>query len=1053
VAEFRMPHADRPLSPLLVPVIAALLIVVALVDVMTPLGVAEWVFYIAPVSLAMFASDRRLPFLVAGACTLLIAIGGYLSDPAGPVSVQTAVLNRGMAVSVIWLIAAAGWQHIKNRLFLAERDWLRASRTALAERLQGEQQLARMAEGVLRYLCEAVDAPVGVLYAAEDDGVLRRVAGHAAADGAGDETVAVGRGLVGQAAQNRSILTVRDVPAGHLPVTSGLGTSTPRQLVLVPATADRTVTGVIELGFLRPVEPLALELLETSAEPIGVALRSLHYRSRLETLLVETREQAERLHRQQEELRVVNEELEEQSSALRDSQERLESQQAELEQTNAQLEEQNEALEGQRDALARAQGQLVEKANELGRASQYKSEFLANMSHELRTPLNSALILSKLLADNVAGNLTDEQVQHAGTIHAAGNDLLALINDILDLSRIEAGRVDLQAETVQLSSVLESLRRTFRPLTEQKQLAFDVVEEAGTPAALVTDPLRLQQILRNLLSNAVRFTDRGSVTLTVVAADAERVAFTVADTGIGIDPDEHDRIFEAFHQGAPGGLRKSGGTGLGLTISRELARRLGGDVTLVSTPGQGSRFTLVLPIRFAEEAGHETPRPLPPETLADRPRLRRRADDARPSDAPAPPAPPARQPSWGVVDDDRGALEPGQRAVLIVEDDARFATILRDLAREQGFRCLVATSAAEGLALAREHLPSAILLDVQLPDDSGLTVLERLKARPATRHIPIHVVSVADYAQQALEMGAVGFAVKPVRREDLEDAFRRLTARIEQDMRRVLVVEDVEEQRRLIVRLLAADNVEVVAAGTANEALQALQAQSFDCMVLDLGLPDMTGFDLLERMTAEGFAFPPVIVYTAHRLTREEELALRRFAGSIVIKGVRSTERLLDEVTLFLHQVESRLPADQQRILRDIRNRDAFLEGRRVLLVEDDVRNVFALTSILEPRGAKLVIARNGREALTALAETERDGSPPIDLVLMDVMMPEMDGLTATRTIRRNPAWQKLPIIALTAKAMPDDREKCLDAGANDYITKPLDVDKLLSLVKVWMPK
>jgi CheY-like chemotaxis protein len=1037
-----MGRLERQEHPLLRAGIVLAMVAVFAAELVTPLGIAEWVFYLVPVALSLFLWRPWAPLLVAAVATLLMAAGAFVTPQVAGFPVGIARLNRAFGVVALWGLAVIAMRFIRSRLELRMRDWLRRGQGEVAAVLQGEIDLDDVARDAVRVLCTYLDAPVGALWVVDADGRYRRLGGVALAEGTGGpDGVAVGEGLVGQAVRDRRILRLDDVPLDRLPVLSGLGAMAPRHLVVAPLTADRDVTGVVELGFFHAVEPTDLELLAAVAEPIGVAIRSVHYRRRLEELLAETQQQAERLQVQQEELRVVNEELEEQGRALRDSQARLEAQHAELEQTNVQLEEQTQALERQRDALARAQTDLLEKADELGRASQYKSEFLANMSHELRTPLNSALILSRMLADNKTGTLTPEQVQWAESIYSAGNDLLMLINDILDLSRIEAGRMELSPDTLDVGALTEMLRRTFTPLARERRLELAIAVAPDTPATIVTDPLRLQQILRNLLGNAIKFTEAGRVSLDVAPRAGGQIAFVVRDTGIGIAPELHESIFEAFRQ-VQSGHRPAGGTGLGLTISRELARCLGGDIHVESAPGAGSTFTLVVPERLAEEVAVRPtpPAPRPPPAAVVRATL---ATQPAPAASAATPA-----------DDDRDTVRPGERTLLVVEDDRRFARILYDLAHELGYRCLLAPTAAEGLSFALRYLPSAILLDVHLPDHSGLAVLEEVKRTPAIRHIPVHVMSVADYGQQAREMGAVGYARKPLQRSDLEAAVRAIERRIDHGPRRVLVVEDAPSQREHIKALLGSSDVEVVCVGSGRDALAALAAQSFDCVVLDLKLPDMSGFELLEQMAAVGpAAFPPVIVYTGRSLGRDEEQRLRRFASSIVIKGARSPERLLDEVTLFLHQVEARLPPEQQRILREVRSREAFLEGRRMLLVEDDVRNVFALTSLLEQKGARLEIARNGREALAALERANGNAAAAFDLVLMDIMMPEMDGITAMREIRRRPEWRKLPIIALTAKAMADDREKCLEAGANDYITKPLDVDKLLSLIKVWLPK
>jgi len=958
---------------------------------------------------------------------------------------------RGLTTRVTWGGSVLLLSLIASAALMTSRDyrrreadvWIRGSQAALGVHLQGEQRLESLGGRTLEFLTARLNAQVGAVYVREGDGTLRRVGGYALPPEAAAETIADGEGLLGQAARDGGLRHVTAVPEGYWQVSSGVGRSRPREVVIAPAAVDGTVFAVIELGFLHAVGAPEIELLRRASESLGIAVRSARDRSRLEELLEETQRQAEELQTQQEELRVNNEELEEQSRALKESQARLETQQEELEQTNIHLEEQSETLSRQKAALAASQAVLSEKAAELERSNHYKSEFLANMSHELRTPLNSSLILAKLLADNKTGNLTDEQVRFAQTISSAGYDLLALINDILDLSKIEAGKVEVSPALLPVRTTVDGLVAGVEAVARDKGLALRAEIDPGAAERIETDPQRLGQILKNLLSNAIKFTERGEVVLRVFAAGPDALGFSVRDTGIGIAADQRDLIFEAFRQADGSTHRKYGGTGLGLSISRDLARLLGGDIVVDSQPGLGSTFTLTLPLVYTPRSGvPAVPAPHPP--------------------APAPPAraaaatvavPPASHvlahPS---VPDDRGALTPGSRRILVVEDDTRFAEILRDLAHEMGFQCVVTHSANDGLAAARAFTPDAVLLDVNLPDHSGLGVLDQLKHNPATRHIPVHVASVADFTQEALERGAIGYALKPVKRDDLILAFRRLESKFSQSLRRVLVVEDDPRQRESIRQLLANGDVQITAVDTAADALTQLRGTTFDCMVMDLNLPDLSGYELLERMASEeDMPFPPVIVYTGRSLSRDDELRLRRFSKSIIIKDARSPERLLDEVTLFLHQVEASLPVERQRMLQAARNRETALDRRRILVVEDDARNIFALSSVLEPKGAQIEIARNGREALETLARNDAAGTP-IDLVLMDIMMPEMDGLTAMREIRRRPGWGKLPIIALTAKAMRDDQEKCLAAGANDYIAKPLDVEKLLSLVRVWMP-
>ncbi|HWV60963.1 MAG TPA: response regulator [Sphingopyxis sp.] len=920
------------------------------------------------------------------------------------------------------------------------QQWHQTGQIGLAAAMLGALKTEELGENILTFLTKYLGANGGAIFAGDGAQYRRIGALGVPADATIVERFALKEGLLGQAAADRDVSLLSDIPDGYLTIGSALGQDKPRHLAIAPAAADDVVQGVVELGFLQPVGVHALAFLDQASAPIGVALRSARFRAELQDLLEETQRQSEELQVQSEELRVSNEELEEQGRALKESQVRLEQQQAELEQTNVQLEEQAERLEAQRNSLAESKTAVELKARELEQASRYKSDFLANMSHELRTPLNSLLILSKLLGDNPDGNLTDEQVKYADTIKASGNDLLTLINDILDLSKIEAGHVEVQPEAVPIERLATDLRQMFQPVASERGLQFDIMVAADCPATIDTDRQRLEQILKNLLSNAFKFTEKGSVGLSVERAGTDRLELAVTDTGIGLAKDHQQEIFNAFHQADGSISRKYGGTGLGLSISRELARLLGGSITLSSQPGEGSRFALSVPLSYdpALAASHDAPAVPPREVTA-----------ATASQKPAKP-----RTRSGKVSDDRHALNSSGRILLVIEDDETFARIVCDLSHEMGFQCIVAGTAEEALRLAREFKPNAVVLDVGLPDQSGLAVLDQLKRDVATRHIPVHVVSGSDHTQTALSLGAIGYVIKPVEREALAGVLETLGAQLARTVRRVLIVEDDPVQREAVTRLLAAGDVETVGVGTAAECLEQLKQETFDCMVLDLTLPDASGFELLETLHEdEAHGFPPVIVYTGHELSANDEQHLRRYSDSIIIKGARSPERLLDEVSLFLHQVVTELPIEQQKMIQKARHRDAILEGRRILVVEDDVRNVYSLTNILEPRGAVIEIARNGREAIEALEKSANGDGSATDLVLMDVMMPVMDGLTATREIRKDARWKKLPIITLTAKAMPDDQQNCIEAGASDYMAKPIDVDKLLSLVRVWMPR
>ncbi|MES2987744.1 MAG: response regulator [Pseudomonadota bacterium] len=957
---------------------------------------------------------------------------------------QTATMSGVLsALFGIALTIAIGILIHRSTLARVRQAWLQAGEVGLAQAMLGDKNVQQLSESILDFLTPYLGAQASVLFKGENDVFEKTAMLGVPGDAAVPKSFILREGLLGRAAADGKPVVLGDVPDGYLTIGSGLGRDTPRHLVIAPFSADGVVNAVIEFGFLHPIDEQTLEFLEQVAQPIGIALRTARFRTELQNLLEATQRQSEELQVQSEELRVSNEELEEQGRALKESAVRLEQQQVELEQTNSQLEEQAQLLETQRDDLARSSSAVELKARELEQASQYKSDFLANMSHELRTPLNSLLILSKLLGDNPNGNLSDEQTQYARTIQASGNDLLNLINDILDLSKIEAGHVDVRAETVTLKRLASDLRRTFDPIARERSLEFAIDIVDGLPASITTDRQRLEQILKNLLSNAFKFTEEGRVALRIEPVEGKRLSLTVTDTGIGISPEKHQAIFEAFRQADGAINRKYGGTGLGLSISRELSRLLGGSIALTSEPGAGSSFTVTIPLDYDPAQVEARPAPAAPAASEPVTVAAWRSTDTSVK----------RKARRQAVEDDRDRLEATRRMLLIVEDDRTFAGIVRDLSREAGFQCLVAGTAEEALALAREYKPNAIVLDLGLPDQSGLAVLDRLKREDATRHIPIHVISASDQTQTAFSLGAMGYLVKPVKREELAHALEALEAQLTRTMRRVLIVEDDNVQRDAVSKLLAGPEIEIVGAGTAAECLKLLSEQTFDCMVLDLSLPDASGYSLLETLSKDdAHSFPPVIVYTGRDLSAEDEQQLRRYSSSIIIKGAKSPERLLDEVTLFLHQVVSELPPEQQKMIQQARNRDALLEGRRILIVEDDVRNVYSLTNILEPRGANITIARNGQEGLDALEK--RAGTPDaIDLVLMDVMMPVMDGLDATRRIRKDSRWSKLPVIMLTAKAMPDDQERCLEAGANDYMAKPLDVDKLLSLVRVWMPR
>ena len=1028
---------------LLYGMLGLLVALVFLVDLFVPLGTAVWIIYLVPTVLSYLAWRQQIPLLIAAVSTILVILGFSVDRPG--IDPSVAIVNRTMGVVTLWVLAAIGVYFIRNKIAVRLQEWLQTGQTRLSHAISGDITVDRLGSELAKFLSDYLGARAVAIYARDSEQFSRIATNGVPADAPVPTDLKRGDGLLGQAiAENRTI-EVKDLPDNYLYFGSGLGRAKPSTVIIAPTREDHDVNGVIEIGYLGAAPEGAVELLERISGPIGIAIRSARYRARLHELLEETTRQAEELRAHGEELSAANEELEKQSQALQDSQARLELQQAELEQSNAQLEEQTQLLEAQRDDLARAQAVLEEQAAELKTASRYKSEFVANMSHEMRTPLNSLLIMARLLADNRGGNLTPEQVSFAETIETSGNDLLTLINDILDLSKIEAGKLDLQPQDVAVSGLIDKLMAVVRPQANEKGLEVSTTVAPDVPDSIVSDPQRLGQVLKNFLSNAIKFTQEGGITLSVARESDDRIAFSVTDTGIGIAEDQQDAIFDAFRQADGTINRKYGGTGLGLSISRELAEMLGGDVRVESALGEGSTFTIVIPRKLvARETGKAESRAAKRPSRRSRPAAQPSAQEATPQEL-------RRGPSE--VQDDRDRLSADSKIILVVEDDPAFARILVDLAHELGFKCIAVSTADEGVLAARQYMPHAVILDMALPDHTGLSVLDRLKHDTRTRHIPVHVVSVDDYTQTAMAYGAIGYMLKPVKREELVQTLENMETRFSHVMRRVLIVEDDPAQLMGLSQLLALKDVETVGSATAAECLERLRTETFDCMVLDLTLPDASGFEVLERLAGDDtFSFPPVIVYTARELSQDEELRLRKYSKSIIIKGAKSPERLIDEVTLFLHQVVSELPVRQQQMLTTSMSRDALLEGRSILVVEDDVRNVYALTSIFEPHGASVRIARNGKEALTTL-DNALSGQERIDLVLMDVMMPEMDGLTATREIRAREAWKSLPIIMLTAKAMPDDQEQCLAAGANDYLAKPLDVDKLLSLARVWMPR
>jgi hypothetical protein len=945
-------------------------------------------------------------------------------------------------------------EQVQDRQQAIEADrWLKDSLSDLSALAESERRLEVLGPAVLNRLVQLLNAQHGLLYVrAPADDSLVLLASYAAEDA--PRTIKPGEGLVGEALSTGDRVLVTQIPAGYVRIRSGLGEAQPAALLLQPAKVAQSVKAVFELAGVRPFTDLQLAFMERFAASFGLVLTTIRASERTAQLLEEARQLARELESRSEKLRQSELLLQQQQEELRQTNEELEQANEELQQANEEMEERASLLSEQKAGLERsnrevddARRALERQSALLAQTSKYKSEFLANMSHELRTPLNSLLILSKVLADNAEGNLTPKQVQHARTVHASASDLLELINDILDLSKVEAGVVDLEVSEFRLDEFTQFIENTFRPIAENKGLAFTVNLDVAVET-MCSDVRRVQQIVKNLLSNAFKFTHAGSVQLNIHRATTgwqgqselldradEVIAFEVRDTGIGIPEESLQRIFEAFQQGEAGTARKYGGTGLGLSISRELAQRLGGTLQVASKAGEGSVFTLFLPreatsAELAYVAG-ATGSAAESAVQATEHRAGTRI------------AASSRAKSGEEVD----ILQPGDLSLLIIEDDANFAEVMAQFARDKGFKVITSQTAADGVALAKRLRPSAITLDLRLPDADGRVVLDQLKHDPATRHIPIHVISVDDARERSLRAGAVSFLQKPVTREALENALSRTIEFVQRPMRRLLVVEDNETQRDNIVALIGEIDVSTTAVGTGREALEQLETQTFDCIVVDLVLPDRSGADLIRTIQKRlGDRAPPIIVYTAKSLTRGEETELRRLSEAIIMKDARSPERLLDETALFLHRVQAKLPEPKRRILEQVQREDPVLSGRKVLVVDDDVRNIFAITTALESYRMVVLYAESGRAGL-AMLESHTD----IDAVLMDVMMPEMDGFETTQRIRSDERFRHLPIIMVTAKAMKGDREKCLAAGASDYITKPVDMDQLRSLLRVWL--
>jgi HAMP domain-containing protein/CheY-like chemotaxis protein len=898
-----------------------------------------------------------------------------------------------------------------------EQDWLKTHLTRFTRMLQGQRDLVGLAREILSELASTLDAQHGVFYAAEtgiDGRVFRLVASYAYRERKNlSSRFKLGEGLIGQAALELKRIVVSNTPEDYVQISSGLGEARPVSIAVAPIAFEGEVKGVLELASFHPFSAVKLSLIDQLMESLGIVMAAIESQMRTDELLQQSQTLAEELQTQQEELQQTNEELEEKAR---------------------QLTARNNDVERKNRAVELGRQELEEKAEQLALTSRYKSQFLANMSHELRTPLNSLLILSAQLASNKTQNLNEKQVEYAKTIHQSGTDLLELINEILDLAKIESGTMSVDVSLVKFSEVIETVERSFQHVANDRGLEFITRIDPGLPDGLRTDAKRLRQILRNLLANAFKFTETGRVSFSILRAPGREgmFAFQVADTGIGIPVDQHRLIFEAFQQADGASNRRYPGTGLGLAISRELAQLLGGEIRVESTVGVGSTFTVYLPEvtpQQKESSAAPPPEPAPASLRRNPPRITAEAPH---------------------IPDDRGQIAAGDRVLMVIEDDAVFAQTMVDVARQHHFKAVVAHSGRDALELVKELKPDAITLDLGLPDMDGWFVLDRLKHDPATRHIPVHIISASDSPERrGLEYGAIAVLGKPVDQRELSEALETIQGFLERRVKRLLVVEDDPTQRQSIVELIGNGEVSTTAVGTGQEALDALARERFDCVVLDLRLPDLSGLELMKQIKErKELERMPIVIYTGKELSKSEETDLRKLAQTIIIKDVRSPERLLDETALFLHRVQESLPESAREMLRSLPGPDPALAGKRVLVVDDDVRNIFAITTLLEEHEMVVDYAENGEEALAKLS-----GPTSFDVVLMDIMMPGMDGYEASRRIREIPRLANLPVIALTAKAMKGDRDKCILAGASDYITKPVDTDQLVSLLRVWLYK
>ena len=986
------------------------------------------------------------------------------------------LLIIALILIVIYNIVSTNLKALKaSQLENDSKNWFLLGNAALNEKLLGTQNITELANNTISFLCTYLKANIGAVYLLNESENSLMLSGKFAFTSAENtkDFFKLNEGLIGQAAWEQKQIVFTNTTDDQIRVTSAVLDTQPKSILITPFMLDNKTIGVIEIGKFTDFsetekefvavsmssiaisvntvlqseekEKRAAELAianselafqneekEKRAAELGIAIKELAFQNEekekraaeLHTANKELSNQAGELQIQQEELRQLNEELEQQAQNLKQQQE-------ELQMTNDELEEQTQSLEEKNKEVEASKSSIEQKTRQLEISSKYKSEFLANMSHELRTPLNSLLILSKDLSENRKKNLDDVQVESAEIIYKSGHDLLILINEVLDLSKIEAGKMSVNVEKIPIINLTAELLQNFKHLAEQKGLLLSCEIAENVPEFITTDSQRLNQILKNLLSNAIKFTKKGSVSIHVKPDTDKSINIAVTDTGIGIAKDKQAAIFEAFQQAEGGTSRKYGGTGLGLSISRELAKLLEGKITVTSSLNHGATFSLVLPLAIQPEMELSNSLPIQPRQYIP-------IDKNETTFL-----------NYATIPDDRANLSPADKVVLIIEDDPNFAHILLKQANIKGFKCLTASTGEDGLVLAAKFNPQAIILDMGLPGISGKQVLQELKSNTSVRHIPVHIISANDRSLEPIREGAVEYLIKPISKDALDDAFNRIENFANRKIKNLLIIEDNENARKAMKILIGTGDVQCFEAETGAAALELYEKHEIDCVILDIGLPDMSGFELIQKLEdIKGHNMPPIVVYTGKELSKDENDLLHKYAESIIIKGVKSEERLLDETALFLHRTINNLPKSKQKIITGIHDKDAIFHAKKILLVDDDMRNIFALSKILQERGIEVIKSENGKNALEMLEQ-----HPDIDLVLMDIMMPEMDGYEAMKRIRSQIKFKRLPVIALTAKAMKDDKQKCIDVGANDYITKPIDVDRLLSLMRVWLSK